>query len=156
MTCQACQGVRVCDRAARAGLRACEASRCLASHLHEHSAEVDVYELMIDVEDCTANDHVIVRAWVDHLRSADLATETELALSKRGENQWKATFSLPSADDDDDLFAYRVGLVAKPGASWSLRIRKCRENMLADTLLEDSDVLTTHKEWLLGTVDTQG
>jgi hypothetical protein len=137
-------------------VRAHDLVQRLAPHLHEPGAEVDVYELMIDVEDCTANDHVIVRAWVDHLRSADLATETELALLKWGDNQWKATFSLPTEDDNDDVFAYRVGLVAKPGASWSLRIRKCRENKLAHTLLEDGDVLTTHKEWLLGTVDSHG
>jgi len=113
-----------------------------------------VYELTIDVEDCTANDEVIVRAWIDHLQSAELTTEVELALSKESETKWTANFSVPG-QHDDDAFAYRVGVVAEPGASWSLRIRECDERRMARTLLEDGDVLTTRKEWLLGTCDTQ-
>ena len=110
-----------------------------------------MYELTIDVDDCTANDEVIVRAWVDCLQCAQLTSEIELALSKHGGSQWSANFCLPDQNDDDDAFVYRIGLVAKPGASWSLRIRDCSDADNSRTLLEDSDVLTTRKEWLLGT-----
>jgi hypothetical protein len=115
-----------------------------------------MYELTINVEDCTSDD-VIVRAWIDVLRNAALSTEIELALSKQGARQWSATFSVPNADAEhqDDLFAYRVGLIAQPGASWSLRIRQHSDEKIIRTLLEDGDVLTTHKEWLLGTCDAQ-
>jgi hypothetical protein len=113
-----------------------------------------VYELTIDVDQCTSNDEVIVRAWIDYLQNAELTTEVELALSKDGANKWTANFSVPEASDDD-AFAYRVGLVAQPGASWSLRIRECSAGDTTRTLLEDGDVLTTRKEWLLGTCDVQ-
>ena len=113
-----------------------------------------MYELMVDIDDCTANDEVIVRAWIDHLQSGELTSEVELALSKQGVNKWRAVFDVADSEDDDS-FAYRVGLIARPGAAWSLRIREC--NNSADesrTLVEDGDVLTTRKEWLLGTCDT--
>lgn len=128
-----------------------------------------MYELTINVEGCTADEEVIVRAWIDVLRNAALSSEVELALSKRGQSQWSANFSVPHAHTnehgaenanqdeghEDDLFAYRVGLIARPGASWSLQIRERSDEKITRTLLEDGDVLTTHKEWLLGTCDTQ-
>lgn len=134
-----------------------------------------MYELTINVEGCTADEEVIVRAWIDVLRNAALSSEVELALSKHGQTQWSANFSVPhvhahahahanehgaeNANEDeeyeDDLFAYRVGLIARPGASWSLQIRERSDEKITRTLLEDGDVLTTHKEWLLGTCDTQ-
>lgn len=114
-----------------------------------------MYELIIDVED-TPDDEVIVRAWIDYLQIAALSSEVELELSKQGHSQWTANFCIPkeNVEDEDDLFAYRVGLIARPGASWSLRIRE-HDDKLTRTLVEDGDVLTTRKEWLLGTCDTQ-
>ncbi len=113
-----------------------------------------MYELTIDVDDCAASEEVLVRAWIDYLQNAELTTEVELALSKEGANKWTANFSVPG-DSLEDAFAYRVGLVAQPGASWSLRIRECNQGDGSRTLLEDGDVLTTRKEWLLGTCDSQ-
>jgi hypothetical protein len=115
-----------------------------------------VYELTIDIEDCNADQDVTVRAWVDHLESADLTTETELSLSKIGGTQWKGTFSFSDVDADYNAFLYRVGVVANPGANWALCIRRCDEGELSSTLLEDADVLVSRKEWLLGTCDAQG
>lgn len=113
-----------------------------------------MYELTIDVADCTADDEVLVRAWVDCLQSAQLTSEIELALSKQGSGQWSANFCLPERSDDD-AFVYRIGLVAQPGASWSLRIRHRTDAAGSRTLLEDGDVLTMRKEWLLGTCNMQ-
>jgi hypothetical protein len=120
-----------------------------------------MYELTINVEGCTADEEVIVRAWIDVLHNAALSSEVELALSKHGQSQWRANFSVPkenqeeNEEEEDDLFAYRVGLIARPGASWSLQIRERSDEKITRMLLEDGDVLTTHKEWLLGTCDTQ-
>lgn len=112
-----------------------------------------MYELTIDVEACASNEEVIVRAWIDQLRSAELTTEVELELSKQSGNTWTASFDI--GEGGVEAFAYRVGLIAEPGASWSLRIRDCRDEQAWCTLLEDGDVLRTRKEWLLGTCDTQ-
>jgi hypothetical protein len=113
-----------------------------------------VYELTINLEDCTENDEVIVRAWIDCLQSAELTEEVELALSKQSGRKWTANFCVP-AESDDDAFVYRVGMVAQPGASWSLRIRERTDARVSRTLLEDGDVLTMRKEWLIGTCSTQ-
>jgi hypothetical protein len=111
-----------------------------------------MYELTIGVEDCSVVENVMVRAWIDCVMPGDLATETELALSKQGDCSWKANFCVP--ERSRAVFAYRVGLLAEAGASWSLRIRECGQT--ARTLIDDGDVFAMRKEWRLGTCHTQG
>jgi hypothetical protein len=79
-----------------------------------------LYELTIDVEDCASSDQIAVRAWIDSLMHTDpLTTETELALSRRGERHWTTNFIMPKRGN----------------------------------AVEDSDVFTWRKEWLLGTCE---
>jgi hypothetical protein len=105
-----------------------------------------VFELSITLEGVTDANNAMARAWIDDQLRPSLV-EAELALSRRGELEWSATFAIPKAT----LFAYRIGLLAQPGAVWHLQIREYDAG--ERTLLEDGDVLTTCKEWLLGTCD---
>jgi hypothetical protein len=88
-----------------------------------------------------------VRAWIDRNLAGDLATEEELPLRRDEDGAWLGEFDL--SDNCDPGFAYRIGVVAESGAVWSLSIGQ-RGNA-ESILLEDSDVLTERKHWLLGT-----
>jgi hypothetical protein len=104
------------------------------------------YELRVEIESSEPTEPE-VRAWIDQHLHGDLATEVELKLRRDEDGAWLGEFDL--SDSDDAGFAYRVGVVAESGAVWTLSIGQ-RGNE-AFKLLEDSDVLTERKHWLVGT-----
>lgn len=85
-----------------------------------------------------------IRMWIDDQLSASLASEQEIALVKEG-HAWSGEFSALGA------FIYRIGIVARPGARWSIAFRTLGAD--AQELLFDSDDLTLAKEWLVGTCE---
>jgi hypothetical protein len=110
---------------------------------------MELYELTFALEESTNQDQIRVRAWIDSDMDAGLGNEAELPLVKASGARWSGTFTLRA--NKPFAFAYRIGLLTEPGARWSLVIR--RRERAESVLLEDADVVTTRKEWLLGTCD---
>jgi hypothetical protein len=104
------------------------------------------YELRVEIVSSEPTESE-VRAWIDRHMHGDLATEVELKLRRDEDGAWLGEFDL--SDTSDAGFAYRVGVVAESGAVWSLSIGQRGNEEFK--LLEDSDVLTERKHWLLGT-----
>ena len=109
------------------------------------------YELRISVV-AAVKVEARVRAWIDDNLEDDLGSETELDLTRVEDGIWSGEFLAPSAKFSG--FAYRVGMVAEPGAIWSLCI--AQNGASKRLLLEDSDTLSERKQWLLGTCDVTG
>ena len=104
------------------------------------------YELRVEIVSSEPTESE-VRAWIDRHMHGDLETEVELKLRRDEDGAWLGEFDL--SDTSDAGFAYRVGVVAESGAVWSLSIGQRGNEEFK--LLEDSDVLTERKHWLLGT-----
>jgi hypothetical protein len=115
----------------------------LAEVLDQEAVSYELRVKIVSAEPTEAQ----VRAWIDRHLEGDLATEVELDLRRDEDGAWLGEFDL--SDTSDAGFAYRVGVVAESGAVWSLSIGQ-RGNEECK-LLEDSDVLTERKHWLLGT-----
>jgi hypothetical protein len=84
-----------------------------------------------------------VRAWVDLSPDGGLGSERELPLQRDGAHEWIGAFVVRDSLD----FLYRVGLLAHPGARWSLCLRHRGSNR---ELLSDCDTLPLAKSWLVG------
>lgn len=93
-----------------------------------------------DAEGCEPQ----IRMWIDDQLSTDLASEHEITLVRDGQT-WSGNFSAGRT------FIYRIGIVARPGARWSIAFRTQAGE--AQELLFDSDDLTLAKEWLVGTCE---
>jgi len=92
-----------------------------------------------------------VRAWIDLQPDAGLGSETELCLRRAPLNTWVGSFATPLSSAG--YFLYRIGLVAHPGALWSLRIRQTHDDR---EVLSDGDVAPLAKSWLVGTCPLPG
>lgn len=86
-----------------------------------------------------------VRAWLDLAPNQGLGTEVEVGLQADAHGAWRAVIEVDERACEP--IAYRIGVVAHPEATWSLRIR---ERSAECDLLFDSDALPSTKAWLLG------
>jgi hypothetical protein len=100
-------------------------------------------KLKLDVE---ADANPQARIFIDTDLRGDLTSEIEVALQHEAAGHWCARFSAASG-----RFMYRIAMLAEPGTVWSLSITSLGK--FAEELLFDSDEITLHKEWLVGSCE---
>jgi hypothetical protein len=88
-----------------------------------------------------------VRFWVDSGFSGDLRSEAEVELELERKWCWTGTLTI---DHVRPCFFYRLGISARAGVDWTLRIR---DRASGRDVLVDEDRITTAKCWLLGSCD---
>lgn len=69
----------------------------------------------------------------------------ELPLHRQTSTRWVGVMGF--ADPSPECFYYRLGIVARAGAEWALKVRDRVGNR---DLLFDTDMLTSPKCWLIG------
>jgi hypothetical protein len=88
-----------------------------------------------------------VRFWIDSGFSGDLRSESEVDLELQRRWCWKGTLT---SDHVRPCFFYRLGISARAGVDWTLRIH---DRASGRDVLVDEDRITTAKCWLLGSCD---